>query len=71
MARLGGLPLPVCCSSLSYGSLPTIVGSGWFVLLAIVLSLVAIGIGARLMQWLWRPFGEAQKEARREQAEPK
>jgi hypothetical protein len=70
MARLGGLPLPVVLPFIVICVAPNYRGSGWFVLLAIVLSLVAIGIGARLMQWLWRPFCEAQKEARREQAEP-
>jgi hypothetical protein len=40
-------------------------GSGWLVLLYIILYLVLFGVGVWAMEPLWRPYSEAQREARR------
>ena len=45
--------------------------SGWLVFLATLLSLVVLGLGFWLMERLWRPFREAQREARRARTEKK
>jgi hypothetical protein len=44
-------------------------GSGWLVLLYIVLYLVLFGVGVWAMERLWRPYSEAQREARARQRE--
>ena len=40
-------------------------GSGWWIFVAVVLSLLSLGAGAWLSDWRWRPFREAQEQARR------
>ncbi len=46
-------------------------GSGWLLLPAIVLFFVSLGVGVWAMEWLWKPFTKAQREARRARTEKK
>ena len=45
--------------------------SGWLVALAIVAMIVVFGIGIWGMEWLWRPFRQAQRQLRRTRTEDK
>jgi len=49
---------------LLYGAIHYGGGSGWAFLLAVLLSFVLLGAGVWSMEWFWRPFRQAQEEAR-------
>jgi hypothetical protein len=41
-------------------------GSGWAFLLAVVASIAAIGLGARVSEVFWKPYIDAQERLRRQ-----